>query len=162
MLEVTAKELDRAIKLTVDHRAAKEYLRRARNVKRWKLPFSIDGLEDEYWIEYRKEESERKARIETAIQMVKDTGKALRNHEAFLSMFMPYGVWVLHTYKGKQFGIGIAYQKHGPLTKYALRIELIEKESDLHNYPPLYFQAKNLRLVQEWEEARPLVWAGVS
>lgn len=153
-----AKRFDEAIATTVALRQSIEYLRRANLVERWELPFSIEGTDDPFWVNYKEHERERRTRIQKAQDLIEENRLKLRDIERSLLNVIPYGVWVLHEYQGRLFGIGLAYQRRGHKINFALRIELINHEKDLHKYPPLKFDKPHMRLVSEWESVNTLVW----
>lgn len=144
--------LDDFIEATIRLRKAVEWLRKAKGVTPIKLPFSIEGLDDPTWNDYQEQEKARLDRIAAAKDEIEAAAKALRDIEAYLVWFrMPFGVWVLHEYQERLFGIGVAYDHSRKFPKRVMQIHLIDHEDDLKKYPPLRWGHRSLALVSEWE-----------
>lgn len=156
--------LDEFIKTTMELRKCQEWLRRAKAVKHEELPFSINELDDERWTKYKAHEIERSERIQTAAAAVRELINKLENMENYFSMFLPYGVWILHWYRHpetgeeRQFAIGIAYDHQRFFKKYAVRILIVNSDEDLRRQPPLKWEHRQYRLVPEYESAKRSLW----
>lgn len=137
---------------TVRLRAAVEWLKRAKEVKAIKLPFSIEGLDDPIWQDFKEQETARLERIEKAKDEIEAAAKALRDMEAYLTIFLPFGVWILHEYRDRLFGVGVAYDHTRRFPKRVIRVEMIESEDDLRAQPDLRWLRRSLSLVSEWEQ----------
>jgi hypothetical protein len=142
---------DHFIEVTVRLRKAVEWLKRAKDVKPIQLPFSIDGLDDPIWLDYEEQEQARLGRIERAKDEIEGASRKLQMIEADLVRQMPFGVWVLHEYRDRLFGIGVAYDHARRFPKRIIKITLVDSEEDLRRQLPLRWNSRSLALVPEWE-----------